>query len=183
MDGTRAAFSQNKLDHKTWCKRCHRSHLVQDWTCPCHIPWHMCLQHCNEPSRLRYNQQERSKRKHYSAPKRPLEEACTEEGARRLDQAPVQPSQQAAEDEIDLGPNKATRLLPKLRAKFRRLLDAPEETIGQGARAAQNEGWGNPTSQGKNEGKLQLGGGPTRDAAQTQRTSPQRTQCTRLTPS
>ena len=77
----------------------------------------------------------------------------------------MQPSQLAAEDEIDLGPNKATRLLPKLRAKFRRLLDAPEEATAHGAEAAQEEERGNPTNQGK-EGELHLGGGPTRDAAQ-----------------
>ena len=84
----------------------------------------------------------------------------------------MQPSQQAAEDEIDLGPNEATRLLPKLRAKFRRLLEAPEGTITHGAKAAQMERWGNPTNHGNKEGKLQLGGGPTRDATQGNKLHP-----------
>ena len=62
-----------------------------------------------------------SKRPH-TVPKRPLAEACTEEGARKLDEAGRLPLPTQTED-IDLGPRKAMgEILPELRHKFRRIL-------------------------------------------------------------
>ena len=123
VDGTRVAFSTHKLDHKTWCKRCHRSHTVQNWTCQCHMPWHMCQKHRQEPERLRQIQQGRAKRKPHSTAKRPLEEACTEEGARKLDEAPKRTEPPNPDEQIDLGPSKPSDLLPSIRAKYRRILE------------------------------------------------------------
>ena len=124
VDGSRPAFAANKLDHKTWCKRCHRSFAVQDWQCACHMPRHACPLHSNEPSRLRKSKEGKHSKRPHTVPKRTLAEACTEEGARKLDEAGRIPLPTQTED-IDLGPNKPMRrILPKLRHKFRRILQS-----------------------------------------------------------
>ena len=159
VDGTRVAFSTLKLDHKTWCKRCHRSHWVQDWTCQCQMPWHLCHTHRHEPQRLRQLQEGRAKKKHHNVPKRPLEEACTEAGAKRLDEAPKRQEAPAPDDQIDLGPNRPSTLLPNIRAKFRRILNKEEgntPSIGQPAPEV------SPSRETAGEGTRRLvGKGPT----------------------
>ena len=126
VDGTRAAFVVDRLDHKTWCKRCHRSWAVQDWQCACHMPWHACPKHSKEPCRLRSDREGKRSRRTHTAPKRPLAEVCTEEGANMLDEA-GRPSSNllSATDEIDLGPKQPKGgLLPALRQRYRRILQA-----------------------------------------------------------
>ena len=131
VDGTRAAFTTNKLDHKTWCKRCHRSWAVQNWQCSCHMPWHACPKHKMEPSRLRDDKESKQSRKVHEAAKRPLAAACTEEGANQLDQAGRQASN-LHEEEIDLGPKRPKgRILPVLQAKYRRILQPGPSTEGK----------------------------------------------------
>ena len=135
VDGTRAAFAADKLDHKTWCKRCHRSWAVQNWQCSCHMPWHMCPTHNMEPSRLRDAKESKPSRRVHANAKRPLAEVCSEQGASQLDQAGRQSSNlPKEEDEIDLGPKQPKgrgRILPVLQAKYRRILQAGPRIEGK----------------------------------------------------
>ena len=121
VDGTRPAFRIDKLDQKTWCKRCHRSHAISNWACACHTPWHACPRHQGEPARLRQTQRQPVDKKSHAAPKRALQDISTEAEIKRLDQPRrTQPSEDP--DEIDLGERRQGDLIPKLRHKYRRIL-------------------------------------------------------------
>ena len=125
------SFHSSTLDKKVWCNDCRRSLPVALWQCTCHIQWHACPTHQQDPDRLRRQQTPQPKTTKQAAKPKPLAKALGRGRDAHLHQWLDQPAPKRARpnpDEIELGtlPLQQTGLKhyllsPRLQAKFPRL--------------------------------------------------------------